>query len=42
MGTFVGLHGRALLLTVGLAAVPVFIEHSARNRSPIEKLKLKL
>jgi len=28
--------------TVGLAAVPVFIELSARNRSPIEKLKLKL
>jgi len=28
--------------TVGLAAVPEFIERSARNRSPIEKLKLKL
>ena len=29
-------------ITVGLAAVPEFIERSARNRSPIEKLKLKL
>ena len=31
-----------LQVTVGLAAVPVFIEPSARNRSPIEILKLKL
>jgi hypothetical protein len=30
------------LPTVGLAAVPEFIEPSARNRSPIEILKLKL
>jgi len=29
-------------LTVGLAAVLEFIERSARNRSPIEKLMLKL
>jgi len=28
--------------TVGLAAVPEFIERSARNRSPFEILKLKL
>ncbi len=31
-----------LRTTVGLAAVPEFIERSARNRSPIEKLMLKL
>lgn len=27
---------------MGLAAVPEFIERSARNRSPIELLKMKL
>jgi len=32
----------ALQPTIGLAAVPEFIERSARNRSPIEKLKLKI
>jgi len=33
---------KRLQLTVGLAAVPEFFERSARNRSPIEKLKLKI
>jgi hypothetical protein len=32
----------SLHTTVGLAAVPEFIELSARNRSPFEKLMLKI